>query len=73
MLDWFSERILSGLHAVPPIFGADAPHFAAARAFAALLLIALVVYVIAMRPFAPLISYLRALIDRRGSRKSRSK
>jgi hypothetical protein len=50
MFDWFSEWILSTLHAVPPIFGADAPHFEAARALAALLLITLVVYVIAMRP-----------------------
>lgn len=62
MLDWFSECILSVLHSVPPIFGADAPHFEAARALAALLLITIVVYVIAMRPFSPLIKYLRSLL-----------
>lgn len=67
MLDWLSEWILSVLHAVPPIFGADAPHFAAARAFAALLLITLVVYVIAMRPFNPIISYFRGLWHRQKS------
>ena len=69
MLDWLSEWILSVLHAVPPIFGADAPHFAAARALAALLLIAIVVYVIAMRPFDPLISYFRSLMRKRHSEK----
>jgi hypothetical protein len=67
MFDWFSERILSVLHEVPPIFGADAPHFAAARAFAALLLITIVVYIIAMRPFHPLISYFRGLMRKRHS------
>jgi hypothetical protein len=62
MFDWFGEWILSTLHAVPPIFGADAPHFEAARALAALLLITLVVYVIAMRPLSPLIGYFRKLL-----------
>ena len=62
MFDWFGEWILSLLHAVPPIFGADAPHFEAARALAALLLITLVVYVIAMRPLSPLIGYFRKLL-----------
>jgi hypothetical protein len=59
MADWFSETILSILHAVPPIFGADAPHFEAARALAALLLITLVVYIISMRPLHRLISCFR--------------
>jgi len=69
MVDWFSEWILSLLHRVPPIFGADAPHFAAARAFAALLFITIVVYVIAMRPFRPLITYLRGWLQRSHSEK----
>jgi hypothetical protein len=69
MLDWFSERILSVLHSVPPIFGADAPHFAAARAFAALLLITVVVYIIAMRPFSSLITQLWRLMRKWHSEK----
>lgn len=69
MLDWISESILSALHAVPPLFGADAPHFEAARAFAALLFITFVVYVIAMRPFSSLISYFRGLLRNSHSEK----
>jgi len=61
MLDWLSGLLLSILHVVPPIFGADAPHSAAVRAFAALILITLVVYVIAMQPFSPLVAYFRDL------------
>ena len=57
------------LHGVPPIFGADAPHFAAARAFAALLLITIVVYIIVMRPLDPLIAYFRNMMRKRHSEK----
>jgi hypothetical protein len=67
MLNWLSESVLSVLHAVPPIFGADAPHFEAARAFAALLVITMVVYVIAMRPVSSLIAFFRGLLRKRHS------
>jgi hypothetical protein len=70
MLDWLSERLLSILHAVPPIFGADAPHSAAARAFAAPVVITLAVYVIATRPFSPFIACFRNLFGKGSPEKS---
>ena len=56
MLDWAAEQILSLLSVIPPLFGADPHHFAAIRAMAALVLIVLVVYVIAMWPFHSVIA-----------------
>jgi hypothetical protein len=51
MLRQISEWILAIPHGVPILFGADAPNAALIRAMVALLLIVLVVYLIAMRPF----------------------
>ena len=52
MLDWFSETMLKIVTSVPALFVAeDFPTFMAVRAMFGLILIVLVVYVIAMRPF----------------------
>jgi hypothetical protein len=52
MLDWFSETMLKIVTSVPALFVAeDSPTFMAVRAMFGLILIVLVAYVIAMRPF----------------------
>jgi len=52
MLDWFSETMLKIVTSVPAFFVAeDSPTFMAVRAMFGLILIVLVAYVIAMRPF----------------------
>jgi uncharacterized membrane protein YraQ (UPF0718 family) len=52
MLDWFSETMLKIVTSVPALFVAeDSPTFTAVRAMFGLILIVLVAYVIAMRPF----------------------
>jgi hypothetical protein len=56
VFDWIGEWILALVSSVPPLFGSDPHHFTAIRAFAALLVIMAVVYVIAMRPFSSTIA-----------------
>jgi hypothetical protein len=56
VLDWIAERLLAAVNSVPVLFGVDAHHATLIRAVAALLLIVLVVYLIAMRPFRSFIS-----------------
>jgi len=52
MLDWFSETMLKIVTSVPALFVAeDSPTFTAVRVMFGLILIVLVIYVIAMRPF----------------------
>ena len=52
MLDWFSETMLKIVTSVPALLVAeDSPTFTAVRVMFGLILIVLVVYVIAMRPF----------------------
>ena len=52
MLDWFSETMLKIVTSVPALLvGEDSPTFMAVRAMFGLILIVLVAYVIAMRPF----------------------
>jgi hypothetical protein len=57
MLDRIAEWILAIPNSVPILLGADPENAALVRAMAALLLIAFVVYVIAMRPFRRIIAY----------------
>src|SRR5215813_14696459 len=59
MLDWFSETMLKIVTWVPAMFVAeDSPTFTAVRVMFGLILIVLVVYVIAMRPFRSAIAAL---------------
>lgn len=51
MLDRFIDWLWEVLDSIPSLLGADEPHSDLVRALAALLLIALFVYVVAMRPF----------------------
>jgi hypothetical protein len=52
MLDWIGEKILAIVTFVPALFVAeDSPTFVAVRAMFGLLLIVLIAYLIAMRPF----------------------
>ena len=52
MLDWFSETMLKIVTSVPALFVAeDSPTFMAVRVMFGLILIVLVAYLIAMRPF----------------------
>ena len=52
MLDWFSDTMLRIVTSVPALFAAeDSPTFMAVRVMFGLLLIVLVAYLIAMRPF----------------------
>jgi hypothetical protein len=52
MLDWIGEKILAIVTFVPALFVAeDSPTFMAIRAMFGLLLIVLIAYLIAMRPF----------------------
>ena len=52
MLDWFSETMLKIVTSVPALFVAeDSPTFTAVRVMFGLILIVLVAYLIAMRPF----------------------
>ena len=52
MLDWITEKILAIVSFVPALIVAqDSPSFMLIRAMFGLLLIVLIVYVIAMRPF----------------------
>ncbi len=52
-----AEWILAIPNSIPILFGADPENAALVRAMAALLLIALIVYLIAMRPFRGIIAY----------------
>jgi len=57
VLDWFSETIWAIVTYVPALFVAeDSPNFMLIRAMFGLLLIVLVVYVIAMRPFRSVVA-----------------
>ena len=57
MLDWFSETMLKIVTSVPALFVAeDSPTFTAVRVMFGLILIVLVAYLIAMRPFRSAIS-----------------
>ena len=52
MLDWIGEKILAIVTFVPALFVAEnSPTFMAVRAMFGLLLIVLIAYLIAMRPF----------------------
>ena len=52
MLDWISETIWTIVTFVPALFvSEDSPNFALIRAMFGLLLIVLIVYLVAMRPF----------------------
>jgi hypothetical protein len=52
MLDWMGEKIWAIVTLVPAVFVAEgSPNFIAIRAMFGLLLIVLVAYLIAMRPF----------------------
>jgi hypothetical protein len=57
MLDRIAEWILAIPNSVPILLGADPENAALVRAMAALLLIAFIVYVIAMRPFRGIFAY----------------
>jgi hypothetical protein len=57
MLDWVSETILAIVTFIPALFISEhSPNFMLFRTMVGLLLIVLVVYVIAMRPFRSAIS-----------------
>jgi hypothetical protein len=56
MLHFFTEWILDTLDRVPILFGADPHNAALVRALFVLILISLVVYLIAMRPFRSFIN-----------------
>jgi len=60
MLDWFSETMLKIVTSVPALFVAeDSPTFTAVRVMFGLILIVLVAYLIAMRPFrSPIARYM---------------
>ncbi len=52
MLDWIAEKIFAIVTAVPALFVDDkSPNFTLIRAMFGLLLIVLIVYLMAMRPF----------------------
>jgi hypothetical protein len=56
MLDWIGEKILAIVTFVPALLVAeDSPTFMAVRAMFGLLLIVLIAYLIAMRPFRSVI------------------
>jgi len=59
MLDWFSETMLKIVTSVPALFvAADSPTFMAVRVMFGLILIVLVAYLIAMRPYMGKVSNL---------------
>jgi hypothetical protein len=56
MLDWFVHQIWAAINAVPAVFVDEGtPTFTLVRTMFALLLIVLVVYLLAMRPFRSVI------------------
>ena len=63
MLDWIGEKILAIVTFVPALFVAeDSPTFMAVRAMFGLLLIVLIAYLIAMRPFrATIVRWMKAM------------
>ena len=72
MLDWLVDQIWAGISAVPAVFVDEGtPTFNIVRTMFALLLIVLVVYLMAMRPFRPVIaravSAARTMLTRRRS------
>ena len=57
MLDWIAEGVLAIIAFVPALFVAeDSPNFMLIRALFGLLLIPLIVFVIAIRPFRSVIA-----------------
>jgi hypothetical protein len=58
MLDHIANWLLAIPESIPIMLGADPHNAMLIRDMLALLLIALIVYVIAMRPFAPVIDWL---------------
>jgi hypothetical protein len=71
MLDWIGETILAIVTSVPAVFVAeDSPNFTAIRAMFGLLLIVLVAYLIAMRPFRAGIARCMTAISNLIARKS---
>ena len=70
MLDWFSETMLKIVTSVPALLVAeDSPTFMAVRAMFGLILIVLVVYVIAMRPFRSAIARYMGTVSKLFARK----
>jgi hypothetical protein len=57
MLDRIAQWLLATSNSVPILLGANPENAALLRAMAALLLVAFIVYVIAMRPFRSIIIY----------------
>jgi hypothetical protein len=71
MLDWMGEKIWAIVTLVPAVFVAeDSPNFMAIRAMFGLLLIVLVAYLIAMRPFRAAIARCMTAISNLIARKS---
>jgi hypothetical protein len=70
MLDWFSETMLKIVTSVPGLFVAkDSPTFMAVRVMFGLILIVLVAYLIAMRPFRSAIARSMAKVSNLFARK----
>jgi len=70
MLDWFVDVIWAGISAVPAVFVEEGtPTFTLMRTMIAIVLIVLVVYLLAMRPFRSIIrravKAVRDLLQRR--------
>jgi uncharacterized membrane protein YccC len=71
MLDWMGEKIWAIVTLVPAVFVAeDSPNFVAIGAMFRLLLIVLVAYLIAMRPFRAAIARCMTAISNLIARKS---
>jgi hypothetical protein len=71
MLTWIAEKIWAMVTFVPALFVAeDSPNFMLIRAMFALLLIVLIVYLIAMRPFRSAIARSMRAVSHRFGRKS---
>jgi hypothetical protein len=70
MLDRIADWILAIPDSVPILLGADPHNAMLIRAMFALLLIAFVVYLIAMRPFRSVFAYFTSLVRGRHGRNS---
>jgi hypothetical protein len=71
MLDWIAEKIFAIVTAVPALFVDEkTPNFMLIRAMFGLLLIVLIVYLIAMRPFRSAISRCTKAVSDLFARKS---
>ncbi len=72
MPHWISERIIAIVSYVPAmIVDQESPNFPLIRAMFGLILIAIIVYVIAMTPFRPAIAHSMAKVSSLFTRKNR--